>query len=325
MMKSRFLLYVFVFAVFCSGRAKAQIEITLSMEPEQDTILIGDQVTLKVSVVVPKNDIIAFPDFDKKLLEGIDLIEAKSVDTLKSGNENTKRLERKYLITSFNEGSYHINVFPILRLTPSGIDTVYSREGIVLTVKTIDLPEDFQPHDIKGIETYPSQWWLWAVVIVIAALLIAGLTVFLVKKYKKLSINNRVIVNPYLWATQELESLKKSDLAHTRTKEYYSQLTDIVREYIELQTNVSAMEKTSDEILSILPETIFNSEELVRNIKDLFSVADLVKFAKYPASVFECETSWEDAHKFVIHSNNIANELKQSENEDSGNIGDTAV
>jgi hypothetical protein len=212
-----------------------------------------------------------------------------------------------------------------LKLTPSGVDTIYSNKEIVFIVKTIALAEDFQPHDIKNIKNYPSQWWLWIMLVAIVALLIVGLTVFLIKKYGKPSANVRVIVNPYLWATQELESLKKSDLALTRTKEYYSQLTDIVREYIELQTNVSAMEKTSDEILSILPDTIFNSEELIRNIRDLFSVADLVKFAKYPASVFECETSWEDAHKFVIRSNNIANELKQSENEDSGNIGDTAV
>lgn len=324
-MKSRFLLYVFVLAALCSGKAGAQIEITLDMEPERDTILIGDQVALKVSVTVPKNELVVFPDFDKKLSEGIELIEAKKVDTLKSGDENFRRLERKYLITSFDEGNYHISKFPMLKISPSGVDTIYSSKGIVLTVVTVNLDENFQPYDIRGIRTYPSRWWLWITLIAVAALAIVGLAIYLIRKYRKPSASAKLKINPYLWATHELESLKNSSLAATRTKEYYSQLTDIVREYIDLQTGVSSMEKTSDEILAILPGTIFNSEELIVNIRDLFSIADLVKFAKYPASVFECETSWEEAHRFVIQSNNIANELKQSENEDSGNIGNPAV
>jgi ribosomal protein S6 len=324
MMKSRFLLFVIVLTVFCFGKAKAQIEITLEIKP--DTIVIGDQVTLKVSVVSPKNEVIIFPEFKDKLVEGIELIETKNADTIKTKNSNIKRIERKYLITSFDEGSYHLSRFPVFQVTSSKLDTLYSNNEIVLTVKTVELEENFQPYDLKDIKTYPSQWWLWTGILTIIAVLIIALIIFLLKKKRKeIDKTEKLKINPYLWATHELENLKNTNLATTRTKEYYSRLTDIVREYIELQTNVSAMEKTSDEILSLLPDTVFNSEELLLNIRDLFSVADLVKFAKYPASIFECETSWEEAHKFIILSNNIANELKQSENEDSGNIGNTTV
>ncbi|MDR2384010.1 MAG: hypothetical protein LBD76_09040 [Prevotellaceae bacterium] len=325
MMKSRFLLCVSVFVVFCFGRARSQAEITLSIEPERDTILIGDQVTLKVSVVAPSNELIVFPEFKEQLSEKIELIETKDVDTLKLKDGN-KRWERKYLITSFDEGNYHLKGFPALKITSSGVDTLYSANDIVLTVKTVELDEKFQPYDIKDIKTYPSRWWLLTGIVTIAALLIVALLIFLIKKYRKTDKTvNKMKINPYAWATYELEKLKKTNLAVAQTKEYYSKLTDIVREYIELQTNVSAMEKTSDEILSLLPDTIFNSEELLQNIRDLFSVADLVKFAKYPASIFECETSWDEAYTFVTQSNNIASELKQSENEDSGDIGHTAV
>jgi hypothetical protein len=298
----------------------------LSIEPECDTIVIGDQVALKVSVVTPNDEAVFFPEFKQQLSEGIELIEAKDVDTLKSGNDSFRRLERKYMITSFDEGRYHLKGFPMIRVTRSGVDTLYSDKEIVLTVKTVDLDEDFKPYDVKDIKTYPSQWWLWAGIITIAVLLILTLIIFIIRKYRKPAENTaRLKVNPYLWATQELENLKNSGIASARVKEYYSRLTDIVREYIELQTNVSAMEKTSDEILSLLPDTIFGAKELIRNIRDLFSVADLVKFAKYSASIFECETSWNDALTFVQQSNNIANELKQSENEDSGSIGNTTV
>jgi large-conductance mechanosensitive channel len=192
-------------------------------------------------------------------------------------------------------------------------------------VKTIELPENFQPYDIKEVKTYPSRWWFWALIIVVVAFLIAGLVIFLVKKYKKPAGMVKLKIDPYVWATYELDNLKSSNLATARTKEYYSRLTDIVKEYIELQINVSVMEKTSDEILSELPDTVFNSKSLIQEVRDLFSIADLVKFAKYPASIFECETSWEDAHKFVMESNIITNELKQSEHEDSGNTGNTTI
>lgn len=328
-MKIRFLLFVIVLAVFCFGKAAAQIEITINTELERDTIVIGDQVALKVSVVAPKNEIIIFPEFQEKLVEGIELIEATDVDTIKSKDSKLRRMERKYLITSFDEGSYRLSKFPVLKVIPStsSVDTLYSSNEIVLTVKTVDLEENFQPYDVRDIKTYPSQWWLWAGIFTLAALFVIASVIFLINRKRGTAAGRAVKlkIDPYLWATHELENLKNTNLALTRTKEYYSRLTDIVREYIELQINVSAMEKTSDEILSLLSDTAFNSEELLRNIRDLFSVADLVKFAKYPASVFECETGWEEARQFVILSNNIANELKQSENEDSGNTGNTAV
>jgi hypothetical protein len=323
-MKSRFLLYLTVFTVFYFSGAQAQ-EVTLNIEPEQDTIVIGDQITLKVSVVVPKNEIIIFPNFKEKLTEGIELIETEDVDTIKSKDSNSNRLERRYKITSFDEGYYQFKGFPILKVTPSGVDTLYSNNDLVLVVKTIELEENFKPYDLKDIKTYPSRWWLLAIIIAVATLLIGVLAIFFIGKYRKVDKMVKLKINPYVWATHELTRLKKSNLAATQTKEYYSQLTDIVREYIELQTNVTAMEKTSDEILSLLSDTIFNSAELLQNIRDLFSVADLVKFAKYSVSVFECETSWDEALRFITQSNNIANELKQSGDEDSGDIKNTTV
>jgi len=323
MIKGKFLLIVLV--IFCVGVAKAQIEISVNIESEQDTIIIGDQVVLRVSVTSPKEDNIAFPEFDKKLAEGIELVEAKAVDTLKSKDKNRKHLERKYVITSFDEGNYHLNGFPVFKITPSGVDTIYCDQEIALSVKTVEIAEDFQPYDIKDVKTYPSKWWLWTLIIVAAALLITGLVIFLVKKYRKPTGVKKLKIDPYVWATHELDSLKTSNLATTRTKEYYSRLTDIVREYIELQTDISVMEKTSDEILSVLPDTIFNSTALIAEIRELFGIADLVKFAKYPASIYECEMSWDDAHQFVTESNIITNELKQTEHEDSGNTGNTAI
>ncbi|MDR0558893.1 MAG: hypothetical protein LBG92_01875 [Prevotellaceae bacterium] len=288
--------------------------------PETDTIFIGDQVTLKISVESnSKREFFVFPEFEKNLENGIEVLETRAVDTVKSGNDSIVKLERRYLFTAFSEGNLSFSKMPVVRLSISGvIDTLYSSQTLSLYIKEIPLDKDFQPFDIRNIKTYPSKFWLYASIIAVLAVLLAVAIFFAARKYfKRKEIIPLKKINPYEWAVNELEKLKTSNISINRTKEYYSQLTDIVREYIELQTDISIMEKTSDEILATLPSTVFSAPELVKNIADLFGIADLVKFAKYPASTAECEENWQNAYFFVVQGNNIVNEIKQSENEES--------
>lgn len=300
--------FLSVILLFCFGSLSAQTEITLSIEPNRDTITIGDQVTLKVSVTYPKNEIVLFPEFEKELTPGIDLVESFDADTLKSKNKEQKHVEKGYLITSFDAGNYVLDSFPILKAKPNGtLDTIYSNKQISFFVKTIELDDDFQPFDIKDVKNYAGQWWLWILIVTVALILVAVLVMLISRFRKKSKETAKNKIPPYDYAVQKMEKLKKSDLAVSRTKEYYSQLTDIIREYIESVATVPTMEKTSDEILASMPGTVFDSPELIRHIKDLFSIADLVKFAKYPATLMESERSWQHAHNFIEESNTIIN------------------
>jgi len=310
---------LFTITIFYFGLAKSQTEITLSVEPPQDTITIGDQVTLKISVEYPKGEEYFFPEFENELIPGIELVESHAVDSLKSKDKNNKHIEKRYVITSFDEGTYIFDKFPVLKIHLGVIDTLYSSNEITINVKTIELAEDFEPYDIKGIKAYPRNLWLWFA-IVAAALLIIAFVIYKLKT-RKTEIKPENKIPPFDLAVQKLDKLKESDLAFSNNKEYYSQLTDIVREYIELETNISVMEKTSDEILALLPKTIFSSSLLISPVKDMFFIADLVKFAKYQASILESDNNWKDAHTFVERGNIITKEIKQnqSENENSGN------
>jgi hypothetical protein len=292
----------------------------MKMEPPTDTVYIGDQITLKVRVKVPENRIVFFPQFGDD--SGIEILETSEVDTLERRNKEFNLLEKRYLMTSFEPGEFSIREFFVITLSASGIDTVYADKGISLWVKPVELAQNFQPYDIRNIRTYPSRLWLWISLLVVGVLALAALTVYLVKRYKSRKAREAVPfkkINPYEWAVGELARLKAENISTARTKEYYSRLTDIVREYIELQTDISVMEKTSDEILAILPTTVFNSPRLVENVKNLFFIADLVKFAKYSALLSECETSWLHATAFVDESNQTIHELKQSENDKDTN------
>ena len=91
---------------------------------------------------------------------------------------------------------------------------------------------------------------------------------------------------------------------NNKVKEYYSELTDIVRGYIESEIKVSALEKTTDEIIDTLTdfnnaETIETSKETIKKLKALLQEADLVKFAKSKPLAIEIEEDRKDAEDIV--------------------------
>ncbi|MDR2423162.1 MAG: hypothetical protein LBD59_00370 [Prevotellaceae bacterium] len=291
-------------------------QMSISFDPEIDTILIGDQFTLKISITSNPNEYIFFPEFKgKDAGEDLECMEAGAVDTIQV-RDSIFRLERRYLMIAFGGGRGSYDSIPVVRINTKGvIDTIYSNP-LSFMVKYIDIDKDFKPYDIKNIKTYPSLLWLWILLGAAGAGLLAWLAVWLLKKYvKPKNTVARQKINPYEWAVAELSKLQNSNLASSRTKEYYSRLTDVVREYIELQTDLSIMEKTSEEILALMPSTIFSSPELVKYLASLFQTADLVKFAKYPAILDECRANMLDAQNFITESNIVVNELKQSQNQ----------
>ena len=323
-----------VLTMVCLGWAtgvRAQTEVLLDLYPPMDTIYIGDRVTLRVRVKAPIRSVVFFPKFGSDDKSGVEVLEMSEVDTLKAQDKGLKGadkrlkdsviefrlLEKRYVMTSFEPGGFGIHDFIVFVLSPSGVDTVrYAGPGVDVVVKPADLAEDFQPYDIRNVRGYPSRLWMWVCLFVLIGLALVALVVYLVKRYRAkraLEVVPFKKINPYEWAVGELAQLKSENISTARTKEYYSRLTDIVREYIELQGEVSVMEKTSDEILAVLPSTVFNSPRLIERVKNLFSIADLVKFAKYRALLSECETSWIDATAFVDESNRKINESEQSE------------
>jgi hypothetical protein len=112
---------------------------------------------------------------------------------------------------------------------------------------------------------------------------------------------------PYEEAMYKLTELDKKLLwQNNQIKDFYSELTDIVRTYIERELHVPALEKTTDEIIETLKdfneaETIDTSSETITKLKNLLREADLVKFAKSKPLATEIEEDRKDAEE-VIHN-----------------------
>ena len=126
------------------------------------------------------------------------------------------------------------------------------------------------------------------------------------------------LLEPYEEAMFKLNELDEKLLwQNNKVKQYYSELTEIIRNYIERELKVPALEKTSDEVIEMLrdfndAESIETTKENIEKLKDLLREADLVKFAKSKPLAPEIEEDRKDA-EVIIH--NLKPKVKVNDDE----------
>jgi hypothetical protein len=143
----------------------------------------------------------------------------------------------------------------------------------------------------------------WLLLAILAILIITGVLYYLKKRKKSepvFQIRTKIQLSPYDIALSELEKLRLKKLWQTgRTKEYHSELTDILRKYLEDRFNIMALEMTSQEIMdSVRIQKEIHNESIVK-LNFILSMADLVKFAKMQPLPAENDMSMENAVAFV--------------------------
>jgi len=176
--------------------------------------------------------------------------------------------------------------------------------------------------DIKDIEKAPVWWWgifRW----VLLAILIAGLGIgayYLWKWYLRTRKPEEEAVNPELLRPAEEVALEKLDAIKEakiwkdgKVKEYQTDLTDVVREYIGRRFGVQSTEKTSDETLRAMKPLI--EKPLYDRLKSMLQLADLVKFAKWHTTPDENENGLTTAYEFVKETTPVEQPAEQMPNE----------
>ncbi len=258
-------------------------------------IRIGEQFTLKISVDETQNVILP-----KLQLQGLEIIDSTKVDTIKNS------LIRKYILTGFDSGAFYIPQQHIFVKNQA-----YLTDSLLVNVATIAIDTTkVKKFPIKSIKSEPLTFddYKIYIYILLAALAIIGFWIywFVIRKQKvEVEEETYKALPPYEEAIYKLNELDEKLLwQNNKVKEYYSELTEIVRGYIERELKVPALEKTTDEVLDMIKdfkksETIETSEETIRKLKDLLREADLVKFAKSKPLALEIEEDRKDAQDIV--------------------------
>lgn len=296
----------------------AQTPPRVSLRLSQDTIMIGDQITLLVEIDKDVAHDIKVPEFKEgKLMDKVEIIGEPRLDTISSEGRAIK-LKLEYTITSFDAGIYSLKDFPIVVGVDPRFDTIRSTDSTLLVVQTFEIDTTKQQiFDIKRPMDTPVTWqeiqpyfWWGLLGLVVLAAIIYGLIWYL--RRRKEIIANRPKDPLHVVALRELEKLHSQKLWQSgKAKEYFSELTEILREYIEKRYGIEAMEMTSAEILAAIGQE--NDEKLIQILRELFSLSDLVKFAKLTPDGTECETAYFDAYYYVENTKEIVIEEKEDE------------
>lgn len=313
-MRKLFLIFISAFALPLIAQAQ-MIDPTAKMVMSVDSIMIGDTLTLGVELTKDFAQEISIPEFkENRLTEKIEIAAGPRLDTI-SINGRTVVMRINYTITSFDAGAYKLDSFPVLIGMKEPFDTLFARGGDFLKVGTfeIDTTKD-QPLDIKPIIDAPYSWaefngWLaenwWIIVAVIIGLGAIGFGVWWWLGRRKAKIEAAISLPAHVEAIGSLERLRNRKLwQNGRTKEYFSELTDILRHYIERRYGVAAPDMTSAEILAAL-KTLNDDPKITASMRELFGTADLAKFAKMVPSAEECETLYFDAYYYIEHTKEV--------------------
>ncbi len=267
----------------------------VKVEVDTTNIRIGEQFNLKISVDETQNVIIP-----KLQLKGLEIIDSTKVDTVKN------ILIRKYILTGFDSGAFYIPQQQIFVKNQA-----YLTDSLLINVATIAVDTTkVKKFPIKSIKSEPYTFDDFKIYlyIILAVLAIIGFWIywFVIRKRKEQEEEPTYrSLPPYEEAIYRLNELDEKLLwQNNKVKEYYSELTEIVRGYIERELNVPALEKTTDEVLDMLKdfkeaETIQTSKETIKKLKDLLCEADLVKFAKSKPLALEIEEDRRDAEDIV--------------------------
>jgi len=309
-MKLKF--YIFLFLLSSSIFAQ-QKQVETSIDTTKNKI--GAEFKLTLKTVVSSKSKVVFPKL--KTIGPLEVIQSYPIDTVKK--DGNYELIKKYGLTQFDSGKYTIPSIKIL------IDKKpYLSDSIRVEVANVKVDTLQQKmYDIKDITGPESNNdWLIYLLIILVIIGIGAFVYWFVKKRQQKKITEEVYKTPIEKATSLLNNLEQKELVQKgEIKEYYSELTDIARNYIEEAIHIPAMESTTSELIqairtastkkkmTLTPETVENLERVLRQ-------ADLVKFAKSKPLEFEITEDRNKIQKVILTLDNaIPTEVPEEEDQ----------
>ncbi len=299
---------VLLFSVLAfSVQAHAQ-GISVNAQMDSTLIFIGGQIDLKLEVSQPEGVQVNFPVFADTIVAGVEIVNQTGVDTLVKNNQQVL-LQQTFRITSFDSGLYYIppiefelaagEAKEIAKTQPMSLNVVNPFESVDPEKGVMDIKMPVNtPFHFSEIINYIYMFLIGGVIVVGLVFLILYLT----KKKTPLDYISRPKpkLPSHVIALEHLDKVKEEKLwQRGMVKEYYSEVTEAIRIYIEDRFNIPAMEQTTDEIIEAFKYIQVGDKNGLQKLHQILSTADFVKFAKMEPSYEENEQCLVNAYAFV--------------------------
>jgi hypothetical protein len=292
-------LYISIISAFSQ-----EVNVTSSFDTSK--ILIGDQIKFTITIDQPSDLRLTLPLFKDTLCKNIEILSGPVVDTSSQGGRI--KIIGKYLVTSFDSGFYQIPpVFAEMK-DQNGMKRFYSDYSQLEVMRVKIAPSDTTAKIYDIIKPYRAPLTIGEVLpwVLIVALLgaLVWLAIRFIRKLKKSKTGVDAVIDPdpaHIIAFRELEKLREEQLWQKgELKNYYTKLTEILRQYLENRFRVFSLELTTSETLVALVKSGFKKDGSYNQLKTVLTGADLVKFAKYKPEPPENESHFQNSWDFIL-------------------------
>jgi hypothetical protein len=295
-----FLKHIIAVFVLLLTAFSANSQVSVKASVDRDKILIGEPITLTLQAYAPLGEPVTW--FALDTIPRFEFISKGKLDTIE--NVDNKKLEQTVVITSFDSG---IVVFPPLEMQVGA--RIYFTDSLLIDVAYKNFDPAAEYKDIKAIEEVENNTtdlvpWIIGVVTLLA---IAAI-VWLMRKKKKEGagkIAAAPALPPYEQAMDALANLKKMDWTQpTAAKNYYTELNDIFRVYVNRTMDITSLEKTNNELIFQLRQSGMGKDRFAE-LSQTLMISDFVKFARYQPAQSDNEQNWEVINTSIKTLNNI--------------------
>lgn len=288
--------------LLCTELIFAQ-EILVSVDTNQ--ALIGERINMRLDVKVDNKTTIEWPVIEETI-SGLEVIKKSKIDTII--NQSEILYYQRFALTSFDTGVYKIDSLMIKFQRGALVDSLMAYP-VYLVYHTILLDSTNRYFDIKRPMDIKYNYWFEILMGILGFVIVVALITFLYKKRKPVEKKQapKILIPGHIIALKKLNVMKEEKVWMKMViKDYYVDLTDVLREYIQNQHNINAIESTSDEILEDIEPLNLNPESKSK-LKELLQMSDLVKFAKIHPRQEEGEFYLNVAIDFVNETKTVNN------------------
>ncbi|WP_455666651.1 hypothetical protein [Phocaeicola sp.] len=289
--------------VLIAAAAQAQAQnVTVDASIDSLQLLIGEQAKVKLEISMDAKQKLQLPFLRDTLVKGVEILDIAKPDTQMLNDGKRMLIKQEYTITSFDSALYYLPPFEVMVNGEPYRSKALAVKVYSIPVDTLNPDQFFGPKTVREV---PITWEDVSTIVWLTLLMLAlgGLGYYLFVRYrdnkpiiKKIKIEPKL--PPHQQALQEIERIKGDKTLRTADpKTYYTELTDVLRTYMEDRFGFNAMEMTSSEIIDKLQE--INDQESIKDLMFLFQTADLVKFAKHSPLMNENDMNLVNAVDFI--------------------------
>jgi hypothetical protein len=291
------------------GTLVASAQVTVEAAIDSIEMLVGEQVHVTLTATMKEGSKVEFPVFKpmQQLIPGVEVLKSTELGTKgKDGGFVDRQVV--YTLTSFDDTLYYLPPF-VVKVDGKPYESKNLALKVVgIEVDTTRVDQFFGPKDVQDNPFLWSDWSLlfWLSVLMLVLMAVGYYLYMRLRDNKPIITHIRIVKRllPHQKAMKEIEQIKADKMQNSENpKEYYTKLTDTLRKYIEDRYGFNAMEMTSSEIIERLEKALTDDTKdaatMKAELRQLFTTADLVKFAKYSTMINENDANLVSAIDFI--------------------------